>query len=68
MRPPAIRGIEMKKKESMEVARMQKRKLCPTRRQGNRWDQYGESSSASPSETDGMSDSSMVYGVDMGSV
>ena len=47
-------------KESMEVARMQKRKPCSTRRQGNRWDQYGESSSASPSEAHGMSDSSMV--------
>ena len=47
-------------KESIEVARMQKRKPCSTRRQGNRWDQYGESSSASPSEAHGMSDSSMV--------
>ena len=47
-------------KELSEVARMQKRKPCPTRRQGNRWDQYGESSSASPSEADGMSDSSMI--------
>ena len=47
-------------KESMEVARIQKRKPCPTRRQGNRWDQYGESSSASPSEAHGMSDSSVI--------
>ena len=48
-------------KESMEVARrMQKRKPCSIWRQGNRWDQYGEASSASPSEAHGMSDSSMI--------
>ena len=46
--------------ESKAVAEMQKRKPCSTRRQGNRWDQYGESSSASPSEAHGMSDSSVV--------
>ena len=46
--------------ESKAVAEMQKRKPCSTRRQRNRWDQYGESSSASPSEAHGMSDSSVV--------
>ena len=46
--------------ESKAVAEMQKRKPCSTRRQGNRWDQYGESSSASPSEAHGMSDSSVI--------
>ena len=35
--------------ESKEVMEMQKRKPGLARRQGNRWDQYGESSSASPS-------------------
>ena len=48
--------------ESKEVAEMQKRKPGPARKKGNRWDQYGESSSASPSETHGMSDSSGSYG------
>ena len=47
-------------KESKAVAEMQRRKPRSTRRQGNRWDQYGESSSASPSEAHGMSDSSMI--------
>ena len=49
--------------ESKAVADMQKRKPCSTRkqkRQGSRWDQYGESSSASPSEAHGMSDSSVA--------
>ena len=46
--------------EAKEVAEMQKRKPGPVRRQGNRWDQYGESSSASPSETQGMSDNSLT--------
>ena len=46
--------------ESRAVAGMQKRRPCSTRSQGNRWDQYGESSSASPSEAHGMSDSSVV--------
>ena len=50
----------VEEKESKAVAEMQKRKPCSTRRQGNRWDQYGESSSASPSETHGMSDSSVI--------
>ena len=44
--------------ESRAVAGMQKRRPCSTR--SNRWDQYGESSSASPSEAHGMSDSSVV--------
>ena len=44
-------------KEAKAVAEMHKRKPCPTRRQGNRWDQYGESSSAASSEAHGMSDS-----------
>ena len=39
--------------EAKEVAEMQKRNPGLARRQGNRWDQYGESSSASPSETHG---------------
>ena len=46
--------------EAKEVTEMQRRKPGPVRRQGNRWDQYGESSSASPSETHGMSDNSGV--------
>ena len=46
--------------EAKEVAEMQKRKPGPVRRQGNRWDQYGESSSASPSEAHGMSDNSLT--------
>ena len=46
--------------ESRAVASMQKRRPCSTRSQGNRWDEYGESSSASPSEAHGMSDSSVV--------
>ena len=50
----------VEEKELKAVAEMQERKPCSTRRQGNRWDQYGESSSASPSETHGMSDSSMI--------
>ena len=37
-------------KESRDIAGMQKRKPYPHRRQGNRWDQYGESSSAASSE------------------
>ena len=44
-------------KEAKAVADVHKRKPCPTRRQGNRWDQYGESSSAASSEAHGMSDS-----------
>ena len=44
-------------KEAKAVAEVHKRKPCPTRRQGNRWDQYGESSSAASSEAHGMSDS-----------
>ena len=44
-------------KEAKAMAEMHKRKPCPTRRQGNRWDQYGESSSAASSEAHGMSDS-----------
>ena len=44
-------------KEARAVAEMHKRKPCSTRRQGNRWDQYGESSSAASSEAHGMSDS-----------
>ena len=46
--------------EAKDVTDMQRRKPGPARRQGNRWDQYGESSSASPSETHRMSDSSGV--------
>ena len=41
----------VEEKESKAVAEMQKRKPCSTQRQGNKRDQYGESSSASPSET-----------------
>ena len=44
--------------ESRAVASMQKRRPGTTR--SNRWDQYGESSSATPSEAHGMSDSSVV--------
>ena len=44
-------------KEKRDVAELHKRKPCPTRREGNRWDQYGESSSAASSEAHGMSDS-----------
>ena len=46
--------------EAKEVTEMQRRKPGPARRQGNRWDHYGESSSASPSETHGMSDNSGI--------
>ena len=46
--------------EAKEVTEMQRRRPGPSRRQGNRWDQYGESSSASPSETHGMSDNSGI--------
>ena len=46
--------------EAKEVMEMQKRNPGIARRQGNRWDQYGESSSASPSETHGMSDNSLT--------
>ena len=52
--------LRIEEQESKEVAEMQKRKPGLTRRQGDRWDQYGESSSASPSEAHGMSDSSVV--------
>ena len=37
-------------KEERDVAGVQKRKPYVHRRQGNRWDQYGESSSAASSE------------------
>ena len=46
--------------EAKDVMEIQKRTPGYSRRQGNRWDQYGESSSASPSETHGMSDSSLT--------
>ena len=46
--------------EAKEASEIQKRKSGFTRKQGNRWDQYGDSSSASPSETRGMSDNSVV--------
>ena len=46
--------------EAKDVMEIQKRTPGNARRQGNRWDQYGESSSASPSETHGMSDSSLT--------
>ena len=46
-------------KEAKAAAEVHKRKPCPTRRQGNRWDQYGESSSGASSEAHGLSDSSM---------
>ena len=48
---PWQRKEELEAKDVMEV---QKRNPGVARRQGNRWDQYGESSSASPSETHGM--------------
>ena len=54
---PWQRKEELEAKEAME---MQKRTPGNARRQGNRWDQYGESSSASPSETHGMSDNSLT--------
>ena len=37
-------------KEARDIAGATKRKPYPSRRQGNRWDQYGESSSATSSE------------------
>ena len=37
-------------KEARDIAGATKRKLYPHRRQGNRWDKYGESSSAASSE------------------
>ena len=37
-------------REARDIAGVQKRKPCTHRRQGNRWDQYGESSSAASSE------------------
>ena len=37
-------------KEARDIAGVQKRKPYTHRRQGNRWDQYGESSSAASSE------------------
>ena len=54
---PWQRKGELEAKDAME---MQKRTPGIARRQGNRWDQYGESSSASPSETHGMSDNSLT--------
>ena len=43
-------------KEARDIAGVQKRKPYTHRRQGNRWDQYGESSSAASSEAHIMSD------------
>ena len=54
---PWPRQEELEAKDVMEI---QKRTPGNPRRQGNRWDQYGESSSASPSETHGMSDNSIT--------
>ena len=44
-------------KEARDIAGVQKRKPYTHRRQGNRWDQYGESSSAASSEAHITSDS-----------
>ena len=52
--------LRKEEQEAREVTEMQRRRPGPSRRQGNRWDQYGESSSASPSETHGMSDNSGI--------
>ena len=49
--------LRKEEQEAKEVSEMQKRKPGLARRQGN---QYGESSSASPSEAHGMSDNSVV--------
>ena len=46
-------------KEAKAAAEVHKRKPCPTRRQGNRWDQYGESSSGE--SPDQWSDSSAKW-------
>ena len=43
-------------KEARDITGVQKRKPYTHRRQGNRWDQYGESSSAASSEAHVMSD------------
>ena len=43
-------------KEARDIAGVQKRKPYTHRRQGNRWDQYGESSSAASSEAHVTSD------------
>ena len=43
-------------KEARDIAGVQKRKPYTHRRQGNRWDQYGESSPAASSEAHVMSD------------
>ena len=43
-------------KETRDIAGATKRKPYPHRRQGNRWDQYGESSSAASSEAHIVSD------------
>ena len=56
--PRTILGRD-EEKEAKAAAEVHKRKPCPTRRQGNRWDQYGESSSGASSEAQGLSDSSM---------
>ena len=37
-------------REARDIAGVLRRKPCPHRKQGNRWDQYGESSSAASSE------------------
>ena len=46
-------------KEARDIAGVQKRKPYPHRRQGNRWDQYGESSSAASTEAHITSDNNV---------
>ena len=48
--PLRIHGQEMKPRSQETLQGLQKRKPYPHRRPGNRWDQYGESSSAASSE------------------
>ena len=47
---PMIPWPRIPEKEERDIAGVQKRKPYVHRRQGNRWDQYGESSSATSSE------------------
>ena len=54
-------------KETKATAEVYKRKSYPNRRQGNRWDQYRKSSSsATSSETHGMSDSTNMLSLHRG--
>ena len=50
MLPLRLPGQGMRRRKQGKLQSATKRKPYPSRRQGNRWDQYGESSSATSSE------------------